>query len=369
MKILIVSDNVAPYRIEWAEELAKVYSVTMAYYKDHDQERNDSWLVRKSCNVNLVKLPAIIIKNHAISFEFIKLYKKMKPDITIFDGYGIIPNIIGMIYMNKKTFFVNVDGVDFNAKDGCIKRWIKRKIFSENAYFLCGSEIAMSHLEKYGACRKQMVAHHFSSIYDADILKEVPTIEQRSRMKAELRLKECVTILAVGRFLNLKQFDKLIYAFRNYDAISQLVLIGEGPEKKIYEELIRVNHLQNVKIIDFMPLEELKKYYYASDFLVLPSYSEVWGLVVNEGMGFGALPVIVSNRCGVGYGMVVGQDTGFQFEYNNIESLERYMGRMIRNTEERYRMSENCLKICKEFTIEYMAKVHMQLFEEVMANK
>jgi glycosyltransferase involved in cell wall biosynthesis len=34
-----------------------------------------------------------------------------------------------------------------------------------------------------------------------------------------------------------------------------------------------------------------------SDVLVLPSYSEPWGLVVNEAMACG-MPVIVSEKCG-----------------------------------------------------------------------
>ena len=50
---------------------------------------------------------------------------------------------------------------------------------------------------------------------------------------------------------------------------------------------------------------ELPSYYHAADILVLPSETEPWGLVVNEAMAAGVLP-IVSDRVGAAPDLVAG---------------------------------------------------------------
>lgn len=367
MKILIVSDNVAPYRMEWAEELAKKHQIIMAYYKNHDAERNDRWLVRESKNVKLMKLPAIIWNNYSISFSYEACYKKTNPDIVIFDGYGIIPNILGIMYMNchKKRFYINVDGIVLNSKDNCIKHFLKKMMFSANAYFLCGSDFTGNYIRKFGVDEDHVISHGFSSLHDRDIISQVPSYAERNNMKRQLGLKETTTLLAVGRFLKLKQFDVVIEAFRQFDFRYQLVIIGEGPEKEVYEELIKKYKLNNVRIIDFQPIHELKNYYFASDFFVLSSYSEVWGLVINEAMGYGALPIIASDRCVAGYSLIKNQGTGFQYNYNQIGELVHYMDILFKDDSLRKKMSSNSLKLIKSYTVENMAHKHLEWFEQL----
>lgn len=50
--------------------------------------------------------------------------------------------------------------------------------------------------------------------------------------------------------------------------------------------------------------------YNIGDILILPSYHEPWGLVVNEAMAAG-LPVIVSNECGSSLDLVRDGENGY----------------------------------------------------------
>ena len=54
-----------------------------------------------------------------------------------------------------------------------------------------------------------------------------------------------------------------------------------------------------------MHQSELPSYYHAADVLVLPSETEPWGLVINEAMAAGTLPV-ASNRVGAAADLVAG---------------------------------------------------------------
>ena len=58
-------------------------------------------------------------------------------------------------------------------------------------------------------------------------------------------------------------------------------------------------------VTGFVNQAELPSYYHAADILVLPSQAEPWGLVVNEAMAAGVLPV-VSDRVGCGPDLVEG---------------------------------------------------------------
>lgn len=371
MKIVIFSDNVAPYRMAWAEELGKKHNVTFAYVKEKDSERNSSWLVKSSSFVNMVKLPAKVIHNRAISLSVIKYICTHKSDVVIFDGYGTVPNMLGMLYLNIKhrEFFVNVDGVNLDTVDGRLKRLIKNVIFGKYSYFLCSSEYTRRRIHLYGIADYRSIAHNFSSLHEDDIIDHVPSKRERTEMRLALGLENRTTVIAVGRFLKLKQFDMLIKAFVPYDKEYQLVIVGEGDEKKTYEELIEKNHLEHTKIISFINFDKLKKYYIAADILVLPSYSEVWGLVVNEAMGCGAIPAIVSNRCVAGYSLVKNGEVGFQFDYRNMMQLREKIGCLLGNECLRNKMSKKALDNIRNFTIEKMAKTHMEWIGQMVDDK
>lgn len=71
-------------------------------------------------------------------------------------------------------------------------------------------------------------------------------------------------------------------------------------------------------VTGFVNQAELPSYYHAADILVLPSQSEPWGLVVNEAMTAGVLP-IVSDRVGCAPDLVAG--LGEVYTCGDVEAL------------------------------------------------
>ena len=47
-KLILITSNIAPYRLLWCEELAKHLDVTIYYTKDKEINYNDSFLKHKS---------------------------------------------------------------------------------------------------------------------------------------------------------------------------------------------------------------------------------------------------------------------------------------------------------------------------------
>jgi glycosyltransferase involved in cell wall biosynthesis len=69
-----------------------------------------------------------------------------------------------------------------------------------------------------------------------------------------------------------------------------------------------------------VPNKQLTKVYQEHDVFVLPSYSEVWGLVVEEALNNG-LPVIVSSRVGCTDEIIEDGRNGLIFKNNDADSL------------------------------------------------
>ena len=135
--------------------------------------------------------------------------------------------------------------------------------------------------------------------------------------KPERKQKEIHTplrYLYVGRLVSVKNVELLIDEFNRNG--KPLTIVGSG----ILKTKLKGRAKSNISFIGFVENEKLGEVYQAHDVFILPSYSETWGLVVEEALYWG-LPVIVSNRVGSSVDMVQELGTGCIFESRNIDSL------------------------------------------------
>ena len=82
-------------------------------------------------------------------------------------------------------------------------------------------------------------------------------------------------------------------------------------------------------VTGFVNQAELPSYYHAADILVLPSQAEPWGLVVNEAMNAGVLPV-VSDRVGCWPDLVA--DIGEIYPCGDVDALTEALTRALART-------------------------------------
>lgn len=130
---------------------------------------------------------------------------------------------------------------------------------------------------------------------------------------------ENFTIVSVGRLEVIKNQQLLIQAFSKLEnKLSQLILVGEGRERKNLEKLIALLHLQNrVTITGFV--SEPEQYLAKADLFVLPSLSEGFGIAVVEAMQMG-IPSLCSNVGGIPEFVEEGR-TGWLFNPENLQEL------------------------------------------------
>ena len=129
-----------------------------------------------------------------------------------------------------------------------------------------------------------------------------------------------IVLLYVGRLIKEKGIQDVIHVIdklRKDEFPIKLLVVGDGIYRNELEDLsINSNGIIFTGEIGY---EELPKYCYASDILVLPTYDDVWGLTINEGMACG-LPIITSTSAGAYLDLIY--NNGCVYEAGNKKALE-----------------------------------------------
>ena len=114
------------------------------------------------------------------------------------------------------------------------------------------------------------------------------------------------------------------YAAQAQVPLWPLLIVGDGPLKPELEQMSRELGLTGrVHFRGYLSADAMAPFYaLASAFILASSYSEQWGLVVNEAMSAGT-PVLVSRVCGSAADLVVDGETGFKFDPANPDTRWR----------------------------------------------
>lgn len=105
--------------------------------------------------------------------------------------------------------------------------------------------------------------------------------------------------LYVGQLIERKNVATLIDALASLSFAWRLSIAGEGPEEESLRQRCGQRDVSGaVDFLGHLGPDALRATYMSHHTLVLPSTTEVWGLVANEGLAAG-LQLVVSERCGV----------------------------------------------------------------------
>lgn len=153
------------------------------------------------------------------------------------------------------------------------------------------------------------------------IKNPIPIFEAHTSTAVKQSLNKEKTILFAGRFLKLKNIERLILAFISiYEEIkpAHLVLIGHGPEKEKYLEIINRSSIKDrVTIINTLSQEELFSEISIADLCVCPSLTEVNSNFTLECLSIGK-PVLSTRH----NGLSIKLPEEMLFSYDNQSELE-----------------------------------------------
>jgi glycosyltransferase involved in cell wall biosynthesis len=368
MKILYMVNVPSPYMVNYFNELGKYCELTVLFDKATSTERDDSWK-----EYNFKNFKGIILKGVSTDVDaafcpsVIKYLKKDVYDYIFISNMATPTGIIAIEYLRWKKIDYFLESEGGFAKDGKgFKEKIKKHIMSGAKLYFSTTPVGDEYFLMYGATKDKLVKYPFTSIYEKDILKKAPSVEEKMVLRHELKMQEEKIIISVGRFIPLKGFDVLLRAFSGLDNNAGLYIVGGEKPTDEYVQIINELKIKNVHFIPFKLTEELNKYYEASDIFVLPTRSDVWGLVINEAMAKG-LPIITTDHCIAGTEMIDGN--GYVIPVNDEKILHKKMKELLLDDDKRNEMSEKSLSRIHEYTFEKMAKVHMDFLTNYSTNR
>lgn len=138
---------------------------------------------------------------------------------------------------------------------------------------------------------------------------------------------ESPVVAFAGKFINVKRPGDLISVARQFVTPAHFMMIGDGPLRAQLEEDAQG---LPVTFTGFLNQSQMPTALGCVDVLVLPSEFEPWGLIVNEAMASGCIPV-VSSRVGCGPDLVAG--LGEIYPCGDYASLSSAIDRAIKTCE------------------------------------
>lgn len=209
-------------------------------------------------------------------------------------------------YLSRTPPAVSAVDAVRRAVNARARLWIERMVMRR-----CGAVIVMSEFMR----RRVMAVHGIQSdkikmLPGAADLSRFRPAEHRNDVRHELKVPPTQTILFTVRNLvprmGLENLIKAISLLSGEERRDLLLLIGgEGPLRASLDALIqRLRLAEHVRLLGFVPEEQLSRYYQAADLVVMPTLQlEGFGLVTVEalacgtpvlGTPVGALPEVLS---------------------------------------------------------------------------
>lgn len=340
-KLLVFHPALAPYRIDFFNKLSSSFDTTVYFSLSNliDQKFDQSKL-REELNFpfNLLE-SGFEVKNRSVRFDIHKILKKHNPDIVICSEYSQITLFVIFIkiFFQKKykIYTISDDSVDLSIK----RKGLRKLIRNISSNFLEGvifpsKTVCKWYNENVNRNTKTLVlpiTHNnieFRKKLDYSLSHTEKHLE-----KYDLTNKK--VIIYVGRLVKIKNIDFLIKAFADTKQEKDntvLVIIGDGQEKENLEMLVKKLHLEkSCLLIGRLEGSDLYAWYNIAQCLVLPSYQEPYGAVVNEALIAGC-KVICSDKAGASE--LINKKNGYLINPFEERQLTETLSTVIKEIEE-----------------------------------
>ena len=297
MRVLIIFNHPAPYKVSSFNELAKYVDLTVLFERNKVSQRPDSFYTNNKYefkNITLTK--GYVGDEGSISNEVKKYIKEHHQDydVILMNGYSHLAEIKAIKYMAKHhiKFGLLINGGVIRKGEFCLKKAYKKALVKKADFYISPSQESNKYLIHYGAKPEQIYNYFYSNYSKSEISSTTKEQKIELRKKFDLPLDKKVFINPC-QFIERKNNLYLMSFFKNRDDI--LLLVGAGKLEEKYKEFIKENKLTNVRILPFMEKGELFDLYKACDAHITLSKEDIFGHTVLESFSNG-IPVISSNK-------------------------------------------------------------------------
>ena len=269
-----------------------------------------------------------------------------KEDIDIIHGHYLFPAGAAAVEVGNKhgiKTYVTAHGSDMfevYKKQPLMRPTIKKVLRSADVVFAVSN-----------ALRHEIIATGVNGISDKTKLSwnsvDIDKFSNKSNdsFKKEYNLSDKPIVLFVGNLIKRKNVDSLLEAKKIANSDYYLVVVGDGP---LFKKLKKKVEDENIRDVIFTgSRDDVENIIPSCDLLVLPSFSESFGLVLIEALACGK-PVIGSDVGGITE--IITDDVGLLVDPNKIPSIARAIDNLVNDEDLRHILALNSRNRALDFS-------------------
>ena len=172
-------------------------------------------------------------------------------------------------------------------------------------------------------------------------------------------------ITHVSNFRPVKNIKNVVLVFNNIqkEIPSKLLMIGEGPEKEMAEQLCKELSIEN-KVEFLGNSNQVEKNLCHSDLFLLPSNTESFGLAALEAMA-SKVAVISSDAGGLSEINIHGE-TGYLTKPDDIELMSKYAISILKDSSLLEKFKNKAFKMAKAFDINNVVPIYEKIYKRAL---
>lgn len=354
-KVTLITNIPSPYRIPLWDELKKLYNLNVICISKN--EKNRKWNTENRHYISFLKSYHLFFQKRdwALHFSFpLTLFfrlVKQNPNVILITGYDSFQYwealVYAKIFRKNKVMWNGSTLLSSRSKNKVINLIKGYFINSFDSYYTYGTQ-ATKYIESFGINSKKIVTG--TNTIDTNLYK--------THTSDDSQQDTIIKFLYVGQLIERKGLYNTIKAFANLDYSNwKLTIVGSGEDEHMLKELVKEYKLEDkIIFVGYKQKDEIIDFYSKANVFLMPSYNEVWGLVLNEALASG-LFCLSSKYAGATFDLIKNGENGYIIDPNSIEDI-------VQKLEKVFSKAINKVEIKKSISITYSNQAQ-KIFEAI----
>ena len=365
-RLVILTEIIAPYRIPVFNALAARGDVQLhvIFLSENDRSLRQWHVYKDEIKFSYQVLPSwrrrIGKYNALLNWGVSTALRRAQPDAVLCGGYAYLAS--WQVAFWAKRYGVPLllwsESTALDIRRGRrVVEFIKQKFRQRCQAFVAAGKTSRGYLLALGASSNSI----FIAPDAVDVRLFAAAAEKARLQEREICARNSLPpryFLCVGRLIKEKGVYELLDAYAKLDASVRsrvgLVFVGEGAARQELERRAAGIQPGMVRFCGWVHREQIPEIYALAEAFVFPTYSDPWGLVVNEAMAC-SLPIVASEVAGCVPDLLQDGWNGFAVQPRDVEGLVSAMQFLFDDPESARRMGGRSFQRIQEYTPEKCA--------------
>jgi glycosyltransferase involved in cell wall biosynthesis len=332
-RLVILTEIISPYRIPLFNALATHADVDLhvIFLAETDPGLRQWQIYKEEIRFSYQILPSWrkrigrynVLLNRGVG----RALAAAAPDVILCGGYSYVASWQSLIWArsHQVPFFLwSESNLQDQRRGLALVEFLKAEFLRKCTGFVVPGPAAQEYLCAGKKIREDIIFTAPNAV-DNELFATASAAARRDATAArrEFHLPERY-FLFVGRLVREKGVFELLSAYAKLEESMRrqvgLVFVGDGSSRQRLQEQASTISPGSIRFAGFAQREQLAAYYALAEMLILPTYTDTWGLVVNEAMACG-LPVILSRAAGCAVDLIREDWNGLLVPPEDVSSL------------------------------------------------